>query len=73
MADGWPVRGAAELSEVAAFLRGERELILPVELAEAPEDDGDDDPSPDLSNVYEQAGVKRALEVAATGGHNVLV
>ncbi len=66
------VIGAHSLAEVVAELVGERgapavTVRIADLLAESPED------GQDLTDVRGHAGVKRALEVAAAGGHNVLL
>ncbi len=71
LVDGLAVYAADSLQALAAHLTGQRRLepcgrtILPVDAAH--------DSGPDLIEVQGQHFVKRALEVAAAGGHNLLM
>ncbi|HEY8108445.1 MAG TPA: YifB family Mg chelatase-like AAA ATPase [Patescibacteria group bacterium] len=69
MAAGLTVFGMTSVTELAAHLRGERfrRPELPVKL------EGSPTPATDLSEIRGQAHAKRALEVAAAGGHNLLL
>jgi magnesium chelatase family protein len=68
MVEGIEVLAADGLDEVVHWLRGER----PLPQAEAPPP-GPPPPSPDLSEVRGQHRARRAMEVAAAGGHNMLM
>lgn len=67
LVDGVEVRTAATLTELVEWVRGGQELPL----AEKSADPRVEAPLDDLVDVRGQTGARRALEIAAAGGHNL--
>ena len=65
---GLDVRGVAELADLLAFLRGDADRTV-ARPAARPRPER---PGPDLRDVVGQAVGRRAVEVAAAGGHHLL-
>ena len=66
---GADIRGAKHLLEVTAHLSNENQLIRQAFGTESPETVE----SPDLSDIKGQHHARRALEIAAAGGHSLLM
>jgi len=69
LVEGAEILCADHLLQVCAHLQGQGRLLPATRSTALEEDDG----APDLSEVFGQHHAKRALEVAAAGGHHLLM
>ena len=73
MVGGIPVYGAENLPQVVRFFRKEQELPRFEPEAGGAQGQGSGAEEPDFCEVKGQAFCKRALEITAAGGHNILL
>lgn len=70
VAEGLTVYPAETAGQVVAHLRGEAALLPAAPTGFAPDEAG---AFPDFADVHGQPAARRALEIAAAGGHNILL
>jgi magnesium chelatase family protein len=73
---GLQARGSSHLMEVVSFLRGENEIAVGPGCDQAKQralSSSEVESDADFAEVSGQEQVKRALEIAAAGGHNILL
>jgi len=72
LVSGIEVLGATSLKQICNFFNGQEEIV-PLKISDSPFMTKDDSYMPDFADVKGQENVRRAVEVAVAGGHNILM